>query len=161
MQIASKSHDLVPKASKSCLCLRGFAQFFFTSRELRRRRTKDEKNFCDRYFYSTCTKALLLDGFNSALLACLQPYYFFLPKKNLNFTYHHHQSLHTFSEGLTTHIVKGQRATTSPRPHTGPWSLSLASKTCQKNDFPTSHMCCFAAVLPNWNYNINNSYWFL
>ena len=120
----------------------GLCSIFFTSRSSREEEQKMRRIFVTDIFRARAQKRSCLMALTQ--LCLLAAILFFLPKKNLNFTYHHHQSLHTFSEGLTTHIVKGQRATTSPRPHTGPWSLSLASKTCQKKLF--SHITCVALL---------------
>ena len=87
MQIASKSHDLVPKASKSCLCLRGFAQFFFTSSS-REEEQKMRRIFVTDIFRARAQKrsCLMWHSLSALLLACSH-ILFFCPK-NLNFTYH-------------------------------------------------------------------------
>ena len=61
MQIASKSHDLVPKASKSCLCLRGFAQFFLHPEKKKNKRW-EEFFRVDGYFFIKHQKWKLYDS---------------------------------------------------------------------------------------------------
>ena len=131
----------------------GLCSIFFTSRE---EEQKMRRIFVTDIFRARAQKRSCLMALTQLCLLACSHIIFFCPKKIL--------ISHTTTTSLFIHFQKvwqpilwrGKGLQPLPGPTLGhdpsPWLLKHAKKII----FP-HHMCCFAVLLPNWNYNINNS----